>query len=541
MILDKYCYIKINKKNREHYTNKGYDTSISELKILTRDLIPGSHVIVNVSCDICGLEKNIIYKEYYRSFKNHGIYCCSSKCAQIKNKKTNLERYGVDNPTKNIDIIKKREISNLSKYGVRNTLQLESVKESIKLTNLERYGVDNPTKNKIIYKKVRDTINEKFGDQVFFKTKYFKSEKNNYYRQYNNINFLKKRVDYLNKIGINLININEKNEYIIQCHKGHTYSTNNDVLYKRVNIYKVDPCTICNKINNNSYAESDLYDFISLIYKGPILRNVRNIIYPYEIDIYLPDIRVGIEFNGVFWHSDRFKDKNYHKNKLKASIESKIKLFQIWEDDWIHKKDIIKSIIKNKLNLNENKIFARNCEIVEYFDNKITKKFLDDNHLQGNCKSSIKIGLLFDKKLVCLMTFSKNRYGVGSIKDNDYELSRFSVKKDHIVIGGASKIFNFFCKKYKFNNIISFADCDISDGHLYTKIGFKLHSTIKPTYYYIINGIREHRFKWRKDILKNKGLILDKETEFECMDRLNINRVYNSGHLKFIKYSISED
>jgi hypothetical protein len=538
MIIDKYCTIKINSKNIEYYKIKGYDTENKEIEIETKDLTPGSHKVINVKCDICNKEKSITWKEYYKSYSNGFLYCCSSKCSQYKNKKTNLERYGVDNPTKSKDILKKREESNIKKYGVKNTLELKSVKESIKKTNIEKYGVDNPTKNKDIYKKVRKTINEKFGNEVFFKTNFFKDKKENYYRQYNNKNFLENRISELKYMGIDMISVDSDNKYIISCTKGHTYSITNDVLYKRVNVYNVEPCTICNKIDNFSYKELELYDFIKSIYNGVVLRNVRDVIKPYEIDIFIPDLKIGIEFNGVFWHSDRYKDKDYHKSKHDKSVESGIKLIQIWEDDWVYKRDIIKSILENKLKLTKKRIFARKCQIIKYDNNKLTKSFLEKNHLQGDCKSNIKIGLLFNDELVALMTFSKNRYGVGHLVGDNYELTRFVTKKGLIVVGGASKLLNFFKKNYEFETLISFSDCDISDGDMYLSIGFKLHSFIKPTYYYIINGKREHRFKWRKGNLLKKGIIKENETEFECMDRIKISRVYNSGHRKFIIKSI---
>jgi hypothetical protein len=534
MIIDEYVVITVNKKNIDYYKSKGYDTSNKKLKIKIKDLIPGSHLKINVKCDICFKEKEIIWREYYKSFINGNLYCCSSKCSQVKNKKTCLEKYGVDNPTKSKEILLKREESNLVKYGVKYPNMLDSFKESVKKTCLEKYGVDNPTKNKEIYQKVKKTINDKYGNDIFFKTEYFKSNKNNYYRQYNNINFLNKRILELKRLNIDLISIDNDNNYIINCKNNHIYTINNDVLYKRLNVYNVDLCTICNPVNNRSSKEDEIFDFINSIYDGTILRNVRDVIDPYEIDIYLPDLKIGFEFNGIYWHSELYKDKFYHSEKYIKSKEYGIKLFQIWEDDWLYKKDILKSIIKNKLGLTKKKIFARKCKVIVYNDNKITKKFLQENHLQGDCKSNIKIGLLYNDELVSLMTFSKNRYGIGSLNKDNYELTRYAVKKDIMIIGGASKLLKYFINNYKFNTIVSFSDCDISNGDLYLKIGFKYHSMIKPTYYYIINNKREHRFKWRKSNLIKINLLKENETEHECMKRIGFNRVYNSGHYKFI-------
>lgn len=534
MILDKFCNIILNSKNIEFYKNLGYDTSKKEITIQITDLNTGSHKKILVSCDICNKEKHLPYREYNRSILNRGIYCCSSKCSSFKSKLTNLERLGVDNPTKSIDIIKKREKSNLEKYGVKNTLELESIKNSIKLTNLKKYGFKNPTMNKDIYSKVSNTIFNKYGDKVIFKTEYFKNNKNNYYRNHTNSNFINDIKNKLSIDNINLLNIID-GVYIISCkHCNDNFFISPDLLYKRHKVYNTIICTNCNPIFNYSSIENEFYTFLASIYKGKIIRNTRDIISPYELDFYLPNLKMSIEFNGIYWHSNIYKDKNYHTNKYHKCLEKGINLISIWEDDWIYKKEIIKSLIKVKIKLVSKRIYARKCNIVVFDNNKLTKAFLNENHLQGDCKSNIKIGLMFENKLVCLMTFSKYRYGVGKMHADDYELSRYCVSKDYIIIGGASKLLKYFMNNFSYRKIISFSDNDISDGLIYKKLGFIFSGFINPTYYYIINGKREHRFKWRKSNLLKKGILKKGETEYSCMDRLGINRVYNTGHRKFV-------
>lgn len=533
MILEEYCEVSLFTKNREYYKNKGYDITKNKIIIKIEDLNPGSHKKVRVSCDICNKEKFLEWREYLLSYNNGNYYSCSSLCAQGKNKLTNIERYGVDNPSKSQDILLKKGDNNLKKYGVRSPLELESIKERIKKTCIERYGVDNPTKSKEIYSKVRKTIEDRFGNEIMFKTDHFRGNKKNY-QSFENEKFLNLRKSELLDIGISLVGIDDFGDYIINCDKGHSYITRNDVLQKRLNLYKTDPCTICNKINSGSFVEDELFNFISEIYKGDIIKNSRKVIDPYEIDIYLPEKKLAFEFNGIFWHNEKFKSDYYHKMKYDLCVKKNIQLIQIWEDDWKYRNEIVRSIILNKIGSIKSKIYARNTKIVVFDNNKETKKFLNDNHLQGDCKSNIKIGLIHNNDLVSLMTFSKNRYGVGKIKNDEYELVRFCNKINTNVVGGASKILKYFKNNYKFNTLISFSDCDISNGSLYEKLGFNFVYDIKPTYYYIINGKRDHRFKWRKSNLIKKNLLLEKETEKECMLRLGYNRIYNSGHKKWI-------
>ena len=161
----------------------------------------------------------------------------------------------------------------------------------------------------------------------------------------------------------------------------------------------------------------------------------------------------------MFWHSTRYKNKKYHSKKSDLCSEKDIKLFHIWEDDWINKKEIVKSIIKSKLNIIDNKIYARKCEIKE-INNKICSEFLENNHIQGNINCKIKIGLYYDNELISIMTFGKKRLALGNKtqNNNEYEMLRFCNKLNTSVVGGASKLFKYFIQKYDPIEIISYAD-----------------------------------------------------------------------------------
>jgi len=153
-------------------------------------------------------------------------------------------------------------------------------------------------------------------------------------------------------------------------------------------------CVICNPIGNKySGMENELFNFIQENYDGNIIRNSR--IENKELDIYLPEINLAFEFNGLYWHSEIYKDKNYHKDKTELCNKNNIRLYHIWEDDWLYKKDIVKSMILNKLGKSKNKIFARKCVIKVIDDNKKIKDFLDNNHIQGFVGSSVKKGLYY--------------------------------------------------------------------------------------------------------------------------------------------------
>ena len=228
-------------------------------------------------------------------------------------------------------------------------------------------------------------------------------------------------------------------------------------------------CTICNPISSLSSIKEDmLYNFIIENYKGRVIKNYRD---KFEIDIFLPELSVGIEFNGIYYHSDKFCENDRHIIKSNFFREKSINIIHIWEDDWVYKSDIIKSQILNILHLTKNKIYARKC-VVKEVTTQESREFLDKNHIQGFVRSIIKIGLYYNDTLVSFMSFD-NFEGRNKMGDDEWNLNRFCNILENNIVGGASKLLSYFKKNYKPKRIISYADRDWSDGGLYYKIGFK--------------------------------------------------------------------
>ncbi|MBO6271662.1 hypothetical protein J6O48_02645 [bacterium] len=218
---------------------------------------------------------------------------------------------------------------------------------------------------------------------------------------------------------------------------------------------------------NTSTQELNLENFIKTL-NIPYIKNDRSIIVQ-ELDFYFPNKHIAIEFNGCWWHCEKFKDKQYHYNKWKQCYDKNIQLITIWEDDYLYKQDIVKNIIKVKLNIFNKILYARNCIIKEisYIE---AKDFINQYHLQGYTIDKIRLGLFYNNELVSVMTFGKSRFNKN---ENETELIRYCVKSNYKIIGGASKLFKYFINNYSFNKIISYAEADISIGTLYKKLGFK--------------------------------------------------------------------
>lgn len=419
----------------------------------------------------------------------------------IKNKikTTNKERYGVENPFQRLDLVEEGFIRN---HGVNHVSQVDGVTEKIKLTNIEKYGKPTILSTPMVLSKTHETRREYFLEK------------------YNNHEF-------------NTYTGNTLNVVCLEC--GGDYTINRNSFRYRVSI-NVNPCTICNPINDtSSLQEKELQKIImGFVGEDKCVLNDRDIISPKEVDIFIPNKNLAIEYNGVYWHNELFVDKDYHLKKFLGCKSKGVDLIQIFQDEWENKQEIILSLIKNRLGLNTtNVIYARKCKI-KVVDNKTHNKFLNTNHIQGRVGASVKLGLYYNDELVSLMTFGKLRKSLGSNHiDGEWELIRFCNKLNHNVVGGASKLFKHFVKNYNPVKILSFSDNRFFNGDMYKMLGFKYEGYTKPSYFYVIEGVRHHRYNFRKDVLVKEGFDKSK-TEHQIMLDRGIYRVYDCGNKKWV-------
>ena len=306
----------------------------------------------------------------------------------------------------------------------------------------------------------------------------------------------------------------------------------NRSLFRNRNRDGCEICTIKNPINSFSCTNiekfiRDILDRNNIKYKS----NNRSILHNLELDIYIPDHRLAIECNGIYWHS--LKPKDYHYEKWKACNEQGIQLLTLWEDQIRNKPDIVQSLILSKLGIYDQKIGARECTIRDVNTTDV-QIFLDTNHLQGSVNGSVRLGLYYDNELVSVMIFGKKRKALGS-KDtsNTYELYRYCCKSGIHIQGGASRLFKHFLADHQGCIIESFSSNDISDGSLYGTLGFGLVNEQKGSYWYIDKKLkRYHRYSFRKDILVRNGADPNM-TEFQITDEMGLYRIYDSGQRKW--------
>lgn len=290
-------------------------------------------------------------------------------------------------------------------------------------------------------------------------------------------------------------------------------------------------CPKCGLIE--SRGENELYEYIcSLIGKKKVEHSNRTILDGYEIDIFIPDYKIGIEYNGLKWHSEKFRDRNYHLMKTELANKKGIKLIQIFEDEYFSRKDIVLSKIKRLINCDKNlvKVMARKCQVKE-IEKKEAKTFLNANHIQGYKGCTIALGCLFNDILIGVMTFEQ--YG------NEWILNRFATDNNMICQGVGGKLFSFFVKKYNPTIVKSFADLRWTidrNNNLYTKLGFKLNEVLKPDYRYVSASHpteRIHKFNFRKQLIANRYNLDYKKTESELTNELGYYKIWDCGLLKY--------
>lgn len=277
-----------------------------------------------------------------------------------------------------------------------------------------------------------------------------------------------------------------------------------------------------------SKAQTEIYEHVKSIYADAIL-NYKTV--HGDIDIYIPSKNMGIEYNGLYWHSvevltynDKSKIKDFDKyNKLK---NDGIHLICIFEDEWLNKKEIVLSRLENMFG-NSVKIGARQCEIRE-LDISTARKFFEDNHIQGYGNSQIKYGLFHNDQLVCAMTFSQSNV---ARKSKDWEIVRFCNKIGTSVVGGAGKLFKNFITEIAPEKVISYADSRWSSGNLYGNLGFSFVRQTVPNYWYFKpNELKRiHRFTLRKRSDEPKGT-----TEKDLRFSEGYYHIYDYGSSKWI-------
>lgn len=266
----------------------------------------------------------------------------------------------------------------------------------------------------------------------------------------------------------------------------------------------------CRKCGSNtSKPEKEIFDFLKEIGIDDIEMNNKTILSGKEIDVFLPKHNIGIEYCGLYWHSNKFLDNNYHRDKTFNLYDKKIRGIFIFEDEWLFKNDIVKSKLKKILN-DEKSSFEKNKYNIKKISKKDFSSFLNEYHVENcNYNLTVQYGLFFKNEILSVigLNFKKNK--------NEWRIMCFASKISDTE--SFTMMLNFIINKYTPEKITAYADLRYTDisNNIYIKNGFKESRIIKPNYYYIKNNQKRY---FKNDI---------------NLSNHSYNKVYDCGGIKY--------
>lgn len=331
-----------------------------------------------------------------------------------------------------------------------------------------------------------------------------------------NLDFLREVASRKNGRCLSTTYTNIHNKYLWECEKGHTWEADGgDVAYSG------NWCSRCSY--QQSKGEIDICSYIRSLGVQGVIERDRKAIKPFELDIYIPEKKLAIEYCGLHWHGEIIKGvaaSKSHYNKFNKCREANIRLITIWSSEWDTRKEIIKAYLKNILGFFDGmKLSAQKCKIKAVHKNAALK-FLESNHIQGFC-SGRNIGLYYNDLLVAVLVYKVNKNGI--------EICRYAADINTHVRGGFSRLVSNLPKD---KNIYTFSDNRLSNGNLYQKTGFVKEKEVKPSYWYFgkfSNGPLIHKFRLRR---ASKD---DTSTEKERAMAQKLDRIWDCGLIKWVK------
>lgn len=507
------------------------------------------YVAINGKNNICPISNKqtkflsfeLGYQKYY-SNKEAAIGSKNKRLSRMK--EAFVEKYGVEHYSHTEEFAEKIKLKHSD-----GMYDYDAITKKSKDTRLRKYGTENYNNKE----KNKNTKKTRYGDEYYNNRPKAKATSMNNYGV-SNYNKLPERRRVLSKLQIS-----KRNERIqAYCKKNNlewmdksrpsTYLDSKGIKRQEYFTFSCNECDnsfeasisngaipVCPNCNpkTRSKVQNEIAEFIREFYNGKVETDQRKYIAPQELDIILPAMNLAIELDGVYYHTEvkGGKDKTYHLNKTLKANEEGLDVIHIFDNEWNYKQDIVKSILKNRIQGPTVKINGRDTEVVE-ITSKESNEFLNENHIQGEDRAPIRIALKRYDEIVSVMTFGKSRYG----KDTEFEMYRYCNKLNVTVRGGANKLFKYFIKNYNPKSIKTFSDRRYFNGNVYKSLGFNFKEYTKPNYFYTKNFIQlESRQRYQKHKLSD---ILDhfdsSKTEFENMVANGYDRIWDCGNSKFV-------
>ena len=398
-------------------------------------------------------------------------------------------------------------------HGVTNPRYLSEVNEKIQETNRIKYGACNPMQNPEIATKSVSIRRDNYDPVHVWKRNYGRFQE--MLAAEFNVTVLMNEGDYRGVMTREFMTFK-----CLSC--DHTFS-------RKFEYHRSPICKVCNPTEKKyrSSEEIAVHDFIESVYAGPILHSDRTIINPYELDIVLPQLKIAVEYCGLYWHSELSGNKAwaYHANKMKIANTSGYRLITIFSDEWKSNQQLVKDKLKHILGVDDSMtVYARKA-VAKEIPYNMARSFHQDNHIQGSPKSlGTNIGLFYSDQLVSVGSFVSSGNG-------QYELVRLSSTQR--VVGGAGKIIKHFSSSaVECKSIISFADLRWSDAisNVYISLGFTEVGRVPQMQQYTSGDRRYHKLLFPRSKINPNN---EPKTEWEMMQELGYDRIWDCGKIKY--------
>lgn len=289
-----------------------------------------------------------------------------------------------------------------------------------------------------------------------------------------------------------------------------------------------DRCDFCTPVG--SKGQRELYSFAQTL--DPTCRaNDRSIIAPLEMDVVMPTYKLGVEFNGLYFHSEIFKSKRYHDEKSASVAAAGWRLMHVWEDEWRHKQPIVESMIRHRCGLNPSHTSARKC-VIRLLSPDERREFFESNHIDGDARASKAWGL-YDQNRDMVVAAVSVRKPMHKKWSGCLEIARLATLTGEAIPGAVSKLLGAaenHTRSQGFGAVITYADSRFGSYETagYEKVGYRLLGRTPPRFWWTDGSSRIDRFKVRAD--KDAGL-----SEKQVADGLGVVKVWGCRNLLYKK------
>jgi hypothetical protein len=510
--------------------------------------------------------------------KNYGVPNPSqSSVIQERKRKTSQERYGMDCPLAAPEVRRKIQATVQAHYGVSNIAQASSVKDKKQTTTQAHYGVDNPFQAAAVQAKAKDTCLKRYGKPFSGSVTAIREKMQASLLAHYGVRNPAQSAVVREKVKQSTLKTQEAS--LRRFYGNDTYEKLHDpefwrqeYLVKKKTLEQIAEELGVNKASCGNYMfqvapdipvrisawvskqERELMEFLQANYAGSILSQKtlgqisrekglvsepNQINLRFSLDLYLPDLNLAIEHNGLYWHSTlEHPDPLYHLSKTEACESLGIRLIHIWEDDWNTHRSLMESKLLHIMGQNWSLpvCHARQCT-VKVPTSTDKRVFYEQNHIKGDGQGQVTYGLQDSKGIWRAMVTFKSTATPGV-----YDLNRFATDITVRVPGAFSKLLKHFQRNHVYSEIYTFADRCWSDGKVYEQTGFIKTGITPPAFHGVENNFctRISRRAYTHERLSRRfpATYDSSLTQLENMAAAGIPVIWDCGNYKFSLYKV---